>query len=405
MAVVDVGKAHSESISVSIFQSGSNRCDVMLKNALFGDTVQSDEYVVGVQSCQVPLDGSTFLSDTRENALLISIKRRRHAINFEENRTVLMPIIADDPDSDLADFGSGPNIRAYTTTIGDVRSDRVAIREFGDLIELLNQWVINFSATLRSQSLDATWFNQTWDAASGDLTDDDKRTTHLHVRITPSGVLAIEATRLFWNNFFLEFGAYAQEVFGFPQYLTFSDTGTILTGPGTINSFVDPDTNHMISYAALVPTEAHWKTVYAANGDRSIWGSLETRLSVSLGTSIPLQRSLVITDDKESRTFELGSWSLNNEVKTVFNIGGNQFGSAFTVETQSRSGHVVLKSSADPITEWLHLKPDTGLRNLRLRLYIRERIYAAGKWTIEMRELDVKPWATWNAKLLFVRKT
>ena len=161
----------------------------------------------------------------------------------------------------------------------------------------------------------------------------------------------------------------------------------------------------MQSYAALVPTEAHWKTVYAANGDRSVWGSLETRLSVSLGTSIPLQRSLVITDDKESRTFELGSWSLNNEVKTVFNIGGNQFGSAFTVETQSRSGHVVLKSSADPITEWLHLKPDTGLRNLRLRLYIRERIYSAGKWTIEMRELDVKPWATWNAKLLFVRKT
>ena len=401
MAVVDVGKSHSESISVSIFQSGTNRCDVQLKNALFGDTEQSDAFVVGVASCQVPLDGSTFLSDTVENATLMSVRRRRNAVAFTANLTHLFPVLDSDHASDLEDFGPPANVRAYTTSIGDVRSDRVQIREFGDLIELLNQWCIQFSQTLRTQNLDTTWFNQDWNVAAAALSDDDKRATHLHARITPSGVLSIAATRLFWNNFFLEFSEYGQEIFGFPQYITFSDTGGILQESG----FVDPDTNLMSSYAPLVPTEAAWKTVFAANGDRSIWGSLETRLSVSLGTSIPLQRSLVIMDDKESRTFELGSWSLNNEVKTVFNIEGASFGSAFTVETQSRSGHVVLKSSSDTITEWLHLKPDTGLRNLRLRLYIRERIFAGGKWKIEMRELDVKPWATWNAKLFFVRKT
>ena len=90
MAIVDVGKTHSESISVSVFQSGTNRCDVNLKNALFGDTVQSDQYTCAVQSLQVPLDGTTYLSDQPENALLCSLRRRQDGAPYDPYNTHLL---------------------------------------------------------------------------------------------------------------------------------------------------------------------------------------------------------------------------------------------------------------------------------------------------------------------------
>ena len=412
MAIVDVGKTHSESISVSVFQTGTNRCDVILKNALFGDIIQSDEYVVGVESLQCPMGGTTYLSSEPHNALLVSIRRRRDGEPFDVPHTHLYPdTIADQgvfgPDADAEE-------RSYTVSLGAIRSDRFIIREFGDFMELLNQWSINFSQTLRSQAFrQVTGFNQDWDNNQIDgenLSDDDKKIDHLMCRVTPSGSVSISASNLFWSNFFLEFSGYAQEILGFPQYVTFTEDGVVASrGTGAVAgedefTFIAAGTG-VETMESFFVDEEDFKVIRAVSGDRSIWGSLETRLSVSLATSIPLQRSLIISDNIESRTFALGSWSLNNEVKTIFSIAGPVFASEFQVETEGRSGHVVLKDSSTPVTEFLHLRPDVGLRNLRLSLYIRERVFADGKWAIVLKELPVKPWETWNCKLLFVRKT
>ena len=184
-------------------------------------------------------------------------------------------------------------------------------------------------------------------------------------------------------------------MFGFKQQVGFDDDGEVR------ESFLGAN----VHSGVLQTDEDAWKVPLAIQGDRSIWSSLETRLAVSLGTSIPLQRSLVITGEQETRTFELGCWPLDNAVEVACKVSGPSLTSEYTVSGESRAGHVVLKRSDTPVVEWLHLKPDTDLRNLRLSLHVRERIYKNGAWSVELRELPIRSWATWNCKLIFVRKT
>ena len=407
MAVVDVGKTHSESLSVSVFQTGSSRLESNLNYSLFGDNVQSDEYVVGVESCSVPLDATTYLSDQPENALLVSLKRRRNGVAWSEERTALHGWTDGALASDMAIVNAPVAVRAYNTTVGDLRSDVYTVRDFGDLVVVLNNWAIGIDQTIRQYGLPNVntvagdlMFSQTWDwneqhQQQDVFTEEEKKSTHFEVRITPSGSIVFTGSTLFWRAFFLEFSPYAREVFGFQKYVGFDDTGALRTD----------FSGDLVHSGILLTNEALWKVQLAIQGERSIWSSLETRLAVSLGTSIPMQRSLVITGDKETRTFELGCWPLNNAVEVSCKVQGTSLTSEFSITGESRAGHVVLKRPDTPIVEWLHLKPDTDLRNLRLSLHVRERVFRDGKWSIELRELPVRSWATWSCKLIFVRKT
>ena len=210
MATVDVGKTHSESISVSVFQTGSSRLETNLNFSLFGDNIQSDEYVVGVESCSVPLDATTYLSDQPENALLVSLKRRRNGVAWSEERTALHGWTEGLLVSDMAIVNAPVGVQAYSTTVGDLRSDVYTIRDFGDLVVVLNNWAIGIDQTIRQYGLPNVntvagdlMFSQAWNWGEQHLvggvqedvfTEEEKKSTHFEVRITPSG--SIVFTRL-----------------------------------------------------------------------------------------------------------------------------------------------------------------------------------------------------------------
>ena len=144
--------------------------------------------------------------------------------------------------------------------------------------------------------------------------------------------------------------------------------------------------------------------ISAVSGTKSCWGSLDTRLSISLETDMPLARNIVLSEEQETRSYSLGTFSLNNEV-TISNVIQNTIMSEFHLQSQSRAGSVVLKNADNPITNWVSLAPSTNVRNIRLRLQLRERIFREGTgWAIVTRALPVASHNNWNAKLIFAKR-
>jgi hypothetical protein len=140
-------------------------------------------------------------------------------------------------------------------------------------------------------------------------------------------------------------------------------------------------------------------------GNLSLWGSCDTRLSISVATDLPLQRSLTITDDRQCRDFTVGSFDLNNQV-TISSEVSDQITSVFTVQSQSRAGHTALKKSGPP-NYWVALKPAVNIRQLRVRLMIRERVWdlTTDQWRIVHKNLPMEKHQTWQCCLIFAKKT
>ena len=153
------------------------------------------------------------------------------------------------------------------------------------------------------------------------------------------------------------------------------------------------------------PTNARAFDPYDFAGTRSLWGAIDTRLSISVATDLPTRKSLTITDDRQCRDFSVGSFDLCNELKIQTEVT-DQLTSVFTIESESRSGHVALKKSGPP-NYWTLMAPSTNLRHLRIRLMMRERVWNAvsDEWRIVNRDLPVAPHQTWHCNLLFARRT
>ena len=202
--------------------------------------------------------------------------------------------------------------------------------------------------------------------------------------------------------FYIEVSEYAQHIFGIPEIISYDLTQAVPTlRASVINNEED---NEMVSTVTYDIGNADWMSVIAANGTKSVWSSIDTRMSVALVTDLQLTKSIVILDEKEQRSYALGDYPLNNEVKITSTIT-DQFLTQYTVQSNCRAGQLMVKRPTDPIVEWVSLASDINVRKLRLRLALRERKYlGAGKWTIVIGDLPVADHTSWSCKLLISRR-
>lgn len=406
MATVDAGRVASETFSLTIYQTGKGKIDTSLRSDLFPGT-QSDKWVCGVSSLQVPLDGTRFLDERHPNLLML--RRRTPGPPPFATYTHLYPEFNAHTQILIPAFG-GQYVAWTEDTVGTLRHNRFPVREIGDLLEAINAWTIRINQLMNQIGLTQGIFTQDWDAAGtqlgGGVTPEKKDFRHLYCRITPSGTFQLLGSALFWSTFFIEASLYAVEVLGLPQY--FGVYINAASQIGTLNSSLEEiaPNNQIQTHTGVYQIQNDdWMKTFSIAGTRSLWGSLDTRIAISLDTDMPLGRNVVISEEKETRSYSLGTFSLNNEVKITNNVG-DQIMSEFSLTSQSRAGSVMLKSANLPIVNWVTLRPDSMVRNVRMRLKITERIWnAAGGWSIVTRELPVESHNSWNAKLIFAKRT
>ena len=407
MSFVNVGSKQGDTFCVSIFHTGQNTCDVSLQNPLFsGD---SSDWAMGVEALMVPLDGTRFLD--KNHPVLFRLRRIQHGKTLDLENIMFM-------NDEIPTEFDGVDEAMQEWTEEATRLDHTAspCRELGDLIDQFVGWtsrindLINRVGLNRDDAVDPDTgddipqdiFNGVWDAhAMGGLAQERKEFQHFKARVSPSGLLSMSGSNLFWSNFFIETSSYARALTGLPEILAFDVDSEefIRTIPTDLLGAVDYD------YRFQDPTNARAFDPYDFAGTRSLWGAIDTRLSISVATDLPTRKSLTITDDRQCRDFSVGSFDLCNELKIQTEVT-DQLTSVFTIESESRSGHVALKKSGPP-NYWTLMAPSTNLRHLRIRLMMRERVWNAvsDEWRIVNRDLPVAPHQTWHCNLLFARRT
>jgi hypothetical protein len=407
MATVDVGKQRSECFTVNVMHSGDSEVNVNLQNDLIpGD---AKDWLCGIQSLSAPLDSTRFLDETKPE--LFRLLRIQHGKAFTPQTTLLRGGLLP-PGGEFDQFVE-ENFRKWTHDTCVLRHDRTPCLEFGDLLQQMTDWTGRVNELINDVGLnrepygfvEQDLFNTTWDTTRVGVTAAQKVFRHLRVRIGASGMLSIIASRLFWSNFVVEASNYMQALSNFPQI-----TGFNVNTESEMDS-IPTDAAGLVDYIIAVGpagfpslNDLSYKMVNIV-GDRSLWGSCDTRLSISVATDLPLQRSLTITDNQQCRDFTLGSFDLNNEVRISQEIR-DSVTSTFTVDSQSRAGHSALKPSGQP-HYWIPMRTATHIRNLRLRLMIRERRWDEGidQWRIIHKALPIEKHQTWQCVLIFAKKT
>jgi hypothetical protein len=419
MAQVNVGSINSETFSLSVFHSGSSKVNVMLTNDLLPS--DSQEWLVGVHSLTAPLDSTRYLDE--QHGELFMLCKIKQGLAFTEDNYLLLEQTVPGYPGVVSNFGPQAQIDATMATwkqddIGRLRHDRVPCLEFGDLLEIVNSWVSKINAQIRRRGLNKApagasqndFFQQAWETnvlGNTALDDQKKRFRHIMVRVSPSGMLSVIGSKLFWKCFFIRVSPYMQTLTGFPEFLhvNLDNVNAPTIQPQPVQAGVAPPTMNGAAVAAFNIANTDWMETVAITSNRSLWGSADTRLSVSLETSLPVRRSLTLTDERQCRDFTLGTFPLNNVVSVVNQVS-DQFLTDFSISSQSRAGHVSLKDARAPI-HWVGLRPTEHLRQIRLQLMVRERIWnpTTKKWSVVHRELPIHDHQTWSAVLVFAKKT
>jgi len=255
MASVQIGSIHSESFSLSCFQTGQNHISVNLRSDLFNS--DSSDWLCSCSSLQVPLDETRYFSEGAMHSELFNIRRLQHNAQFRPETTYLFqePGYADvTTDIDALAGGSARSRRYTVDTVGRVRTDRFEIRQFGDFVEALIQWYQHFNMLMRTNPLVAGDFNQAWDQSAaiiagteqidpatgavipgtGHADQTKRKFEHLRVRISASGNISFIFSSLFASNFYIECSEYAREIFGVPQFVSYN----VNVSPATLRDTV-----------------------------------------------------------------------------------------------------------------------------------------------------------------------
>ena len=319
MAQYNAGTRNSQNFSVSVFQTGKNYIDVSLRSDLFPAGEQSDLYVVGVESLQVPLSATRLFDETNPaNAPLMYLRRRLRGAPNDAAHTKLHG--ADGGAVQLA----AANQHWTEEGIGVLRTDKDPIREIGDLFELINRYTIKINNSINrvtplqgggsTGGLNAPDFTDVWnvDGQAAEIATFN----HFYIRMNPSGVVEIVGSTLFWNNFFLEISPYGQEVFGLSPVvgLTIANNVAVLQTSVEamllLNVFTTTQAPHPAANAYTIANDNYGRP-YRAAGKVSCWEAVDTRLSVALATEIPLQRNIIINDGSEGRSYFLCNYALD----------------------------------------------------------------------------------------------
>ena len=87
MASVQIGSIHSESFSLSCFQTGQNHISVNLRSDLFNS--DSSDWLCSCSSLQVPLDETRYFSEGTGHTELFNIRRLQHGVAYTPASTFL----------------------------------------------------------------------------------------------------------------------------------------------------------------------------------------------------------------------------------------------------------------------------------------------------------------------------
>lgn len=275
---------------------------------------------------------------------------------------------------------------------------------------------------------------------------DDENFTHLSFEVGPDGRLTIKGSAAFWSCFVIEIPA-VQDQFGLfgdrhagddveftrsRRYLSLDP----ITGDPTFSKYMininkrkkpvaGQSAVQLAAYNAVTvggsTPEMYSNDVTDAEGQAntfnshdgglayymsqwtskvSIFSSLERRVALEIGCSLPIKNSPMVDHQKESPDFVLGRWIWRVDPRVESNTGGGQ---------QRYSGQMPActeyQGSMDRIC-YHELQPQSKIQTLRIKLFARLRSFDETTETYTMRVIDLPTHKTdwWHTRVHFMSK-
>ena len=404
-------KKHTDKY-VSAYVSSDNFVDMAFSNPLLQES--ADHFRVGIDELTVNLAHLSLLEfDSRGTNVLFRIRRLGFFGDMDADSDDDDAEEADDagqlqhnaglPTQALADALEFKITRQYNTIAEILERAKEICRALGTYIRttgLVNPDPDNFAGN------DPTTF-QKWNVAisSGDASDAGVL-DYLDVFLTTGGLLKFRGNKIFWSNFVIEI---PEEKY---RYLLLGDSTKryISVHPST-GALVDQYTDE---YGTVVPF-ANWENIDTSEwtdrdhlrgdfrtftGDMNIANSLDRRVALEVGCSLPLKNSPMFDHGAEAPDFVLGRFHLSQALTGDAKVNDGRL--EMVVPT---IGAKQLQGPKDRVC-YHHLGPQQKIQTLRLRLWARVRTYDAAndRWGMKTIQMPVRGSDFWHIKLHFIAK-
>ena len=386
----------------------------------------TNHYLVGVDNLTISLSKLGIL-DSADEVILQIIRRRRVAGGG----------------GNANDAFSGPSVNFLPTTMS--LDGGFSQRKLGVIILTLNEFLIRLD-TFASQisheieSAGLTSTDNVFNYPANTSTEQGHSGRHLGFWITPDGRLAVDASAIFWSSFIIQFPTKKyREILGFTnEFLSLTAlAGSSMGDPASTNQGlklqafdVVGDTWTMNDFPAgggdtiadLQGWEAELGTGIGASadlkkqvfdkthsiiGNNCIFSSLDRRVSIELGTSLPIMNSPLIDHDREMPDFVLGRWMFPRSAQSEIECGSTLHGvdPKVRISQSDHNGVITLQGSRDRVL-YHSLRPQEKIQTVRLKLYARVRKYSpeTGKWSMDTIAVPTNDTDWWHARLHFVSK-
>jgi hypothetical protein len=226
------------------------------------------------------------------------------------------------------------------------------------------------------------------------------------IALTTNGQLRFSGNKVFWANFLIEFPTdkYRQILFNDPdrQYVAIHPgTGALIDAPyvynganqeymvGPMNPVWDGNVNP-IDYVRAVE--------YVGTGN--VLNMLDRRVTLEVGTSLPIKNSPMIDHGVEAPDYILGRYMFHQPYTLIADESAN----GITLQIPGL-GTRQMQGPKDRVC-YHHLRPQQRIQNIRVRLWARVRSYdqPTQKWGMKTIECPVEGGDFWHLKLHFVEK-
>jgi len=132
----------------------------------------------------------------------------------------------------------------------------------------------------------------------------------------------------------------------------------------------------------------------------NIWSTLDRRIALEMGCSLPVQNSPMVDHNKEAPDFVIGRWLYNPRARQFSDASG------FDNEVSSMAPSVVEFQNSTDRVQYHTLMPQEKIQTVRLKLFVRVREYTDETDTFAMKTLQCPTVKTdwWHTRLHFVSK-
>ena len=403
-------KKNTESKYVSVFADSRPDIDITFRDVLLSRP--TDHYVVGVDNFTMT-NTSLSMIEPMKNVPLIRIVRRLAPVAgagaLRTNATDLQAALLAHPrqytDMVVTDFGANLQISSEELIL----NVQQLMFRLGELAADVNKYMFQ------------TWTNDAiyeYDGFTADPNDPDP--DHLSFDLNAEGTITINGSSAFWSCFLIEIPS-AQY-----QFCFYGPRDNIATDYTRRRRFLSVDPLSGEPSFAKVQTDAVGNAIYivatpktlheqgtfnvynGANANNDILfkckantlSSLERRIALEIGCSLPIKNSPMVDHEKETPDFTIARWIYKTNPRLI----ANDQGGSRRYEGNT-PGCVEYQGAQDRVT-YHELQAQAKIQTFRIKLFARIRAFneRTEQWSMRIINVPTEMTDWWHARIHFMSK-